>query len=469
MDRSPHYTRDRIEPQAAETPGEQMDRRVFLWTTALAGTAHALSPATAAAGGAADGAARAVPPPSQLGPLLNRARATEFMRRAGLDGLVVTAPLNVYYLTNAVPVLSRFSQVNTTAAVLPADPGRPIAYVAGGFEYYAGASDSALAQGVKPCLVGGKFGQPDSPADPAFDRVGSYAFDAREQHRRALLEGAAPFHSGMPEALAQALRECGLVRGVVGFDTADAAALMRQAAPRASLRRAEDLLLHVRLVKTGAELELMRRASANNVAASLAAARAAREEGSVWRVRQRFFKEAAARGNLGVYASVDLVMSELADGPFREGQSFMIDFVSHYAFYQGDYGRTVFYGEPDKTIARATQVGIAAWNEIRSQLRPGVRFSDIRRIGATTVKKLNEPFLYAFNPHSVGLQHWDQPRTGLAGEPIDLALEPGMVLSVDCPLLNAGVNGTTHIEDLTLITERGSEPIHRVGDETISV
>jgi len=40
----------------------------------------------------------------------------------------------------------------------------------------------------------------------------------------------------------------------------------------------------------------------------------------------------------------------------------------------------------------------------------------------------------AFNPHSVGLQHWDQPRSGIDGEPVDQMLEPGMVLSLDCPL-----------------------------------
>ena len=391
------------------------------------------------------------------------------MRRAQLDGLVVTSPMNVYYLTNAVPVLSRFSQVNTTVAILSADPSRPIAYVAGGFEYYAGASDSALAAGVVPYLVGGKFGQPDSPAYPGFDRAGSYAFDAREQHRRSSLEGAAPFHPSMADAVSQALGACGLTRGVVGFDTVEAAAVLEHSAPRVSARPADDLLLHIRLVKSDAELELMRRASVNNAAAAMATAKAAREEGGVWRVRQRFFAEAAARGNLGIYASVDLVMSELADGPFREGQAFMIDFVSHYAFYQGDYGRTVFFGEPDARVARAAEVGTIAWHEIRSQLRPGLHFSDIRRIGNATVKKLNEPFLYAFNPHSVGLQHWDQPRAGIDGKPVDLALEPGMVLSVDCPLLNAGVNGTTHVEDLTLITAQGSEPIHRAGDETIRV
>jgi Xaa-Pro aminopeptidase len=417
---------------------------------------------------AAEAAAPAAPPPA-IGPLLNRERASRLLRLAGLDGLVVTLPLNVYYVTNAVPVLSRFSAVSTTVAVLPADPSLPIAFLSSGFEYYAGVTDSGLAAGVQPYLVGGGFGNPDPRASAAFAAAGSYAFDAREQRRRDLLAKAAPFYDSQVKAAAKALKDRGLEHGAIGADTADAQALIRQAAPRANVRMADDLVLHIRLVKSETELMLMRRASENNVDAAVAAAKAARDEGSVWHVRQRFFREAAARGNTSVYASVDLVMSELADGAFREGQAFMIDFVSHFAFYQGDYGRTVYYGEPDPKIRRAAEIGAVAWREIRERLRPGIKFSDIHRIGNDTVKKLGESFVYAFNPHSVGLQHWDQPRTALDGTPVDLELEAGMVLSVDCPLLNSGVNGTTHIEDLTLITERGSEPIHRASADAIQV
>jgi Xaa-Pro aminopeptidase len=441
----------------------RMNRRNFLLTAGIAGCT--VTPLAAAE------IHESAPPmsPGHVGPLLNRPRAHEFMKRAGLDALVVSAPLNVYYVTNAVPVLGRFSAVHTTLAILPADPTRPIAYVAGGFEYYAGVADSGVAAGVAPYLVGGGFGSADPLTNPAFPMAGNYSFDAREQRRRALLEKASPFHESVGKATTKALADLGLNRAVIGADTADSNMLLRQAAPRASLRDAADLMLHIRLVKTPAELALMRRASENNVAAAIATAQAAREEQGVWRIRQRFYREASARGNTPVYGSVDLVMSELADGPLREGQAFMIDFVSHYGFYQGDYGRTVYFGEPDPEIKHACEVGAVAWREIRDRLRPGLKFSEIHEIGQATVKKLGARFLYAFNPHSVGLQHWDQPRLSVEGKDLDLRLESGMVLSVDCPLLNAGVDGTTHIEDLTLITDRGAECIHRVSDDTIQV
>jgi Xaa-Pro aminopeptidase len=440
----------------------RISRRGFLAMSAAAGSAAAVAASGVDSRSSTDAAPAAAP-------LLNRERASELMRRAGFEALLVSAPMNVYYVTGATPVMSRFTQVNMTAALLPADLKRPIAYLGGGFEFYAGVADAGLNAGVEPYLTGGSLGDADSRSSPAFPRVGSYQFDAREQRRRALLDRAAPFHETMPAALRKALRDRALGGGAIGFDTADAKALLDTAAAPATLRPADDFMLNIRMIKTPAELELISKACANNVDAALVTAKAARDEGTLRHIRQRFFEEAARRGNVGVYGNVDLVMDERLDGTLREGQTFMIDFVSHYGFYQGDYGRTVFFGEPDAQMRKATEVGIAAWAEIESRLRPGLRFSEIRRIGNDTVKKLGADFTYAFNPHTVGLQHWDQPRLSPEGRAIDLPLEAGMVLSVDCPLLNAGVNGTTHLEDLVLITADGSRPLHRQGDHVIMV
>jgi len=439
-----------------------MNRRGFLAASVGTASSAALGGATAQRHPSAD-------PPELLGALLNRERATRIMREARLDALFLTSPLNVYYATNAVPVLSRFSTDNTAFAVVPADPARPIGYITDDFEYYAGSSDSALARDVKPYLSGGGFASTDPRTSPAFPYIGDYAFDARERLRRESLERAAPFQESISKAASQAMLDLRLSRGVIGVDTAYGAALLREVAPHATGRPASDLMLHIRLVKTPAELQLLRKAAANNVEAAIATAAASREVEGIWALRQLFFQEAAARGNLGVYGSIDLVMSELADGTFREGQCFMIDFVSQYGFYQGDFGRTVSYGEPDPQMRKAVDIGITAWREIRERLKPGLKFSEIHAIGERTVKALGAKFVYAFHPHSVGLQHWDQPLKDVQGGALDLPLEAGMILSVDCPLLNAGVNGTTHIEDLVLINDIGSEIIHREYDGWILV
>jgi Xaa-Pro aminopeptidase len=96
--------------------------------------------------------------------------------------------------------------------------------------------------------------------------------------------------------------------GAIGFDTADAKALLDVAAPRAALRPADDFMLNIRMIKTPAEIELLRKASVNNVEAAPATAKAARGEGTLRNIRQRFFAEAARRGNVGVYGWADRVL-----------------------------------------------------------------------------------------------------------------------------------------------------------------
>jgi len=42
-------------------------------------------------------------------------------------------------------------------------------------------------------------------------------------------------------------------------------------------------------------------------------------------------------------------------------------------------------------------------------------------------------------------------------------------LSVDCPVMEAGLGGSAHLEDLTLITKTGGTPIHAVPEPVLQV
>jgi hypothetical protein len=44
-----------------------------------------------------------------------------------------------------------------------------------------------------------------------------------------------------------------------------------------------------------------------------------------------------------------------------------------------------------------------------------------------------------------------------------------MVISVDCPVLDTGIGGSAHCEDLMLITEHGAECIHSEHEAVIVV
>jgi Xaa-Pro aminopeptidase len=399
--------------------------------------------------------------------LINRARATQILSAANLDALLVSHPLNVYYATNKRPVLDRMTTTHQSLAVIPREATAPIVCMGSGFEYYYNASDTGLAPGVLPYLVVAAAADPLNLGESAVMRVLDKApLDARELRRRRLT-GDARFFPSIGAALAAALGQLGLTHAKIGYDSLVAQALLATAAPAAGHRAAEDLIRHIRLIKTPAELALMRAAAAANAEAGLAAARGARSAASLQGLRRLFFSEAAQRGNTPVFMLVDGVMDEAYDEALEEGRGFLIDCVSHCGFYEGDYARTVVLGEPNAELRRVVAAIGTAWDTIRARLQPGLAFSEIRRIGRETLAKHGYDYTVAFKPHIVGLSHEDQPLYAIDGGALDLALMEGMVLSVDCPLLDVGVGCSAHLEDLMLITADGSEALNATGNHLI--
>lgn len=413
---------------------------------------------------------------AQREPFLDRERARRVLTEEGLDALVVAEGRNVFHATNFFPLMERMSLIGSTLAVIPRDPRRPVALVIPSFSYYYIQADDGLVPGVQPFV----FTSPASfestrPEDLAARaaRPLLYRLDGepppREARRRKALEDAAPYHAGMEQGLAAALAELGVASGRVGYDDILVAKLLARAASSATAVAADDTPRRIRLVRTPPEIRMMRLASEANIAAAHATISAARELGSVRAFRQRFFAEAALRGNLGTFMVVNASSSEAYDEPLREGQAFLIDCVSHLRNFHGDYGRTVFIGEPTKRMQHCTRAMAETWNELQGLIKPGLRFSQVRELGANILAKFGIDVPVTFSPHSVGLAHTDQPRFDADGSRADVMIEENMILSIDCPLFETGQGGTAHLEDLVLVTPRGSVPIHETGTPTYTV
>ena len=154
----------------------------------------------------------------------------------------------------------------------------------------------------------------------------------------------------------------------------------------------------------------------------------------------------------------------------RDGDCFAIDAVSHGFHYNGDFGRTVFIGEPSKSMKNATDAISLGWDAVREKLRPGLKYSEVRKIGRDAMKPSGFTYSVALTPHSIGLTHTDEPGKNGAGsfwQKDDLILQENMIISVDLPVLNTGIGGTAHLEDLTLITSDGGEQINDIGNRII--
>jgi Xaa-Pro aminopeptidase len=443
-----------------------------------------LGAACTAAPPAAIGKPSAIVPPD-LGflrdaPLMNGERARFFMEQEGLDALVVTQPANVFYLTNHWPQLARMGYTHSMFGVFCRDPARPIALVLHAFGYYYSHSDeSAFTDRIVFT-----FTQPDPAAEaaagtddppatpPAALRIMDEALvTPRERRRREQLGSIHSNSASAAGALVKALRELGLDKATLGVDDQAFEMMLRPRGIESRFVPADETLRRIRLAKSPTEVRLMRLAAQQNVGAALAAARFAREAGSTRVLRSRFVAEAALRGNTGLFMVIDGSSSEVMDWPLRDGMAVSIDCVSTCRHYHGDFARTIFIGEPREPIRRATRAISTAWDDVREKLRAGLKFSDVTRIGRESLKKQGVDLTVSFRPHSVGLFHSDQPRNDLAQGrvPLDLVLEENMILSVDCPVLDTGLGGTAHLEDLMLIRADGAEPLHETGERVIVV
>lgn len=459
-----------------------IDRRTALTGLALTGAALS-TPGTSHAdgpdGGVASHATVDVPVPL-IGPRMNMAQAYKIMDRLGIDALVLGQGVNLYHATGYWPITTRMGHAPSTFAIVTRNESQPLSLVTSSFTYYYQLADVhrdgdfVVYQYTGPANDTADGVEPEAMPLRVFRDLDQAPMDPIETRRTSLArlaEQEVGAWAGAKYAMAKAIKDLGLSKATLAVDHPSAAALLEDAVGRtATVVDADEALRRIRPVKSDLEITLMRRASIANTEAAIAAVHTVRAGATYRDLRAVFYAEAAKRGNKGEFMVIDRVSADQFDAPFRDGQAFLIDCVSSGDGYHGDYGRTVFIGEPSRAMAQATKAIGEAWDVVRDAMKPGMKFSEISALGQATLRKMDANYTVSFGPHSVGLYHTDH--VGMAGAAAfreNHVLEKGMIMSVDCPLLEAGVGGSAHLEDLVLITENGSEPIHDIGDQTIIV
>lgn len=465
------------------------DRRSFLATGAMGMSAFAVDGVSLANAAAASPLSPSVAPLLADGPLMNIERAQKVMAEAKLDGIVVGEALNVYHFTNAWPRPAEMGHPIGAWAILSAkQPDKPVLVVPS-FIYYYTMADLGIAfpdvwmysaptdLGAYAALGNGVLSA-DAKLEAAPSRMlrdmGFAPMGEKEELRRAAFERARAAHglyASGEVALVKALRALGLDKGRIATDHASIDAILERAGFAGTRVPADNHLRKIRIIKSAREIELMKRAAQNNQASALAAVAAVKAGANAREFRSTFWAEAARRGGRGVFMVLDRSGQDQVSFDFKQGQAFAFDAVSEHARYHGDFSRTVYIGEPSAAMKKVSQGTILAWDTVRNSLKPGMRYSEIQALGRETLKKNGYDMTVSFTPHSIGLMHTDEPAK--EGVPLymkdDLILEPNMVLSVDCPLMDAGFGGSSHLEDLTLITKDGGVAINDIGNNVLVV
>ena len=402
---------------------------------------------------------------TQLPMLLNLPRAREIMAQEQVDGLIACLPINVYYLSGYWGLLMSAERFDASFfAVLPRSEERPAALVLPSMELRR-----LVAQGGSWMPETFIFTRPDDENDQiAVDGIPYGGWPIRQNAELTALEKrgieATRAQVGRTSgnargALARAVRAAGLERAHVISDDARVAGWF-ESAGLSEIRCREDanVFNRIRLVKTEAELTLMRKAASINEAAGREAAAAFRD-GAEWQEIESVF--AAAMAAAGARASYFMCgAGGPRSGRLRRGEPMFIDALGTYAQYHGDFGRCVVIGEADDLTRQRHAALVAGWHAAAEWLRPGVRFSELADGVVSAVKAAGLPeFVYA-TPHSLGLEHTDDPKIvgGQQGMTTDIMLEENVVLNIDMPFTEIGW-GSVHIEDTVRITSSGFESL----------
>lgn len=297
--------------------------------------------------------------------------------------------------------------------------------------------------------------------------------DVPDDGRIRLGDGKVVYTDFVMESTIQALTDAGLAKGRVGLVGGDVLTFtmlssLRQALPAIEIVPADDIVAGLRSIKSPAEIDMLRRASAigsRMIEAMMEAAVPGASHGDV----------VAAGLSYLVPAGGMLYNSFMASGrggdPTRFAKSNFPTWGSEKRLEKGDWIRLGISGAVDGYVfdlARAKAVGpvsarqielfdaaISCVEETIAAIRPGATAGDLGAAGLGRQSSLGFAIDGVFSAmgHGIGLG-WDDPWLARG---VKTEIVPNMVLSVERTITQDGYLGD--YEESVLITEGGYERI----------
>ena len=395
--------------------------------------------------------------------LLNLDRARETLDRENLDGLIAQLPINVYYLSDYwglfntpggydaayLAVLPRDER--QASLILPALELRRLetkgSWMTNIFGHSSPAADEQLADGTARGVDYRGW----------LARAGAELGDLERRWVDIVARLGEDMSANAFWAVARAIKAAGLDGGRIATDDPRLDGWLAACGlDRITCEYRVDLFNEIRLVKTDAELGLLRHAARSNETGLLAAIDAM-ADGITWQeLEDVYMVTMAQQGARGVYLNCGV--GELPGGQIRRAEPVLFDALGQYEHYHGDFGRCAVLGEPSAEHRQRHAAICTGWEVAQEYLKPGVRYSELSMAVGAAVRR--EGFAGFRDPvvHSLGLEHTDDPKPpGVQPQDKpDQTLQKGMVVNVDMPHTEIGW-GSVHMEDTVVITDDGCE------------
>ncbi|MEQ2526142.1 aminopeptidase P family protein [Robertmurraya yapensis] len=281
-------------------------------------------------------------------------------------------------------------------------------------------------------------------------------------------------HTGtIPEEVAEQVKAMGIKK--LGFEqdhVTFSSFKSYEDAVQAELVPVSGLVEKIRLIKTDAEIKILKEAADIADAAYkhiLDFIRPGISELDVSNELEFFMRKAGATSS-----SFDIIVASgqrsalphgvASDKIIEKGDFITLDYGAYYNGYVSDITRTLAVGEPDPKLKEIYQIVYEAQLRGVNGIKPGMsgKEADALTRDYISEKGYGEYFGHSTG-HGIGLEVHEGPALSFRSE---LKLEPGMVVTVEPGIYIPGLGGV-RIEDDTVITKDGNETLTHSTKELI--
>lgn len=137
-----------------------------------------------------------------------------------------------------------------------------------------------------------------------------------------------------------------------------------------------------------------------------------------------------------------------------KNESVLVDIGVDYHGYKSDLTRVFFLGKIKNLNLKIYNIALSAQEKAIEKVRPGVKTKDIDKAGRDYIREKGFGAYFGHNlGHGVGLEVHEYPQIS---EKSSVVLEPGMVFTLEPGIYLPNKFGV-RIEDMVLVTEKGCE------------
>src|SRR6266496_3072693 len=379
-------------------------------------------------------------------------RLLHAMKARGLDGIVATAPWNVFYLTGFNGIAHKSDEPRPYAVVLSRHaPEHPIMVLA---DYYLATflTQPTWVEDIRP------FRAVMMPLDLPPKRTDIDRFIPNHGAGAPWIASARKTYAfDMATAVRGALKDLKLDRARVAFD--DMGFGFRLEVEGMEVADGYDPLMFARAVKTETEMRLLERATGRD--RNKAYARAVTELGG-------FVRDPGGMvwGHPRGADPALTLATGLEDDAVEPGTHVMFDCHGTIDLYCWDGGKTwVVEGEPEGAAKLFADATARVAEMLLSAMRPGARISELQAKGRDIYRRerVPDPAAAVIFFHGLGLSHMDIEQRTADGKPNgDWLLEDGMVVPVHL-LYPGGEHERFWLEEVVAIGKDGGRPLFSWG------